>query len=139
MSTLIEHAERELANVGMDRESNPVGEYICKLVEVLESQEHSGGEAGMVMQTFMTVSGFGLLSPLTGGDDEWSDPDLYGERFNIRAPNVIKRMDGLSYDTQAKIYVNAAGIVTPREDSTRFIPEFPYMPEPQIITVGEKH
>lgn len=139
MSTLAEHAKRELELLDMGTEDNKIAQYVHELIKVVESQENDPGVAGLVINTFMTLSSYGLLSPLTGNKDEWDDPDMFGIRRNLRAPNVYKRPDGMCYDSQAKIYLNEAGSIVPQEDSTCFISKFPYMPQPQIIPYGEQH
>lgn len=77
MSNLTEHAKLELRLAGMYDEDVDYGEgaiakCVMELIEVLSSQEHSGGSHAMTMAIFDKLSRFENLTPISSDPSEWN-------------------------------------------------------------------
>lgn len=74
--------ELELAGL-LDKDSDyegMVGEAVKELLDVFETQGHSGFSAPWVASLFKQLVGGGILAPLTGEDDEWTCiSEFYGD------------------------------------------------------------
>jgi len=69
MSTLIEHAKRELAEAGLldpngDCYGDMAGKAVLELMETFAAQGHSGGSADIVLTIFNRLARYKLLNPL---------------------------------------------------------------------------
>jgi hypothetical protein len=77
VSNLVQHAQKELALIGMfdsDADYNgALGKVILDLVTLFASQAHSGYSAPTTVALFSKLAMFEPLSPLTYEPDEWDD------------------------------------------------------------------
>lgn len=124
--------------------------YVRSIREVCNDfakEGHSGGSApmaaGVLAQTIRAILGFQILSPLTGGDDEWNDVSEMSQETlfqNKRDSAVFKNEDGLCSYSTAIVWkgeddydtftgsVNGIG-------SSHYIKSFPFMPKTFYIDV----
>lgn len=129
MTTLIEHARRELESAGlMDQDSDYGGHAardVLALITLFSTQGHSGGSAGMVSSLFHKLAKFEPLGPLTGADREWKEvgPGVYQ---NTRCSRVF-RTDGVSEDIEGIIWQESSGACYTNKHS-RVRVTFPYTP-----------
>jgi hypothetical protein len=79
MSSLVQHAKRELRAAGLydaDADYNgDVAVLTTSLMEVFVAYGHSGGSAEKTLDVFERLARGKPLSPLTGEDDEWVTAD----------------------------------------------------------------
>lgn len=73
MSTLVEHARRELELCGQTAEDPGFAASLVAAVAAFASYGHSGGSAGCAVEQLGVLLRFGALSPLTDDADEWLD------------------------------------------------------------------
>lgn len=73
MSSLVEHARRELELTGQTAESPAFAESLIRAVEAFASYGHSGGSAMVAREMLHRLLGFAALSPLTDDPAEWID------------------------------------------------------------------
>lgn len=73
MSNLIEHAKREMAIAGVDKDiyGDMTSKAVLELLEVFNKQGHSGFSAGLVSSLFYELAQFKNLAPLTDNPEEW--------------------------------------------------------------------
>lgn len=85
-SALVAHARAELEAAGLLAEHGPydgmIGQAVLELVQTFADQGHSGYSAGMTLEAFHIVAGWGVLTPLTFEDDQWvkHDNDVWQHR-----------------------------------------------------------
>ena len=109
MSKLVDYAKDELKRIGMIDSGEPYNDLATKaildLIELFDSQGHSGFSAPYVINTFSRLAMFKPLSPLTGKDDEWND---VGDGFlqNKRYSAVFKYKDGIAYNSEGKVFTD---------------------------------
>ena len=106
MGNLLRHAERELELAGLfDEESDYgglIGESVMQLINVFETQGHSGHSASMVIQILNKLLAYEPLTPLTYGPDEWFRHEGLGENGtalwqNIRNSSVFSNDGGVTW------------------------------------------
>ena len=139
MSSLLEHAKRELAGMGYtsldDNEDPNTWMYHCilGLLETLSKQGHSGSSAPYCISMFSKLALREPLSPLTGEEDEWdkAGPNLFQ---NKRCSRVFKDAEGNCYDNEGVIFRTKTGDAFINEDSKVAI-TFPYTPTRRYIQV----
>ncbi|HEY6020532.1 MAG TPA: hypothetical protein VIY48_11785 [Candidatus Paceibacterota bacterium] len=73
MSSIAEHARRELKLCGQYDESPEYSESIIKAIEAFMSYGHSGGSAEVALGQFNTLMNRRSLSPITSDPEEWID------------------------------------------------------------------
>ena len=129
MSNLVDYAKDELKRIGMidsgDTYSDQVTKAILDLIELFDSQGHSGVTAPYTINTFSRLAMFKPLSPLTGDDDEWNDTG-YGHLQNKRYSAVFKDEDGTAYNIDGKAFTDDGEIWYTCKDS-RVNVTFPYV------------
>lgn len=117
MSNYDSHAWREFRAAGWVDENNKfkdeMQEAICthvlKLLEVFNSEGHSGTTAPYTINMFKTLASFEPIGPITGEDWEWSDVSEYGGRDdgplfqNKRCSHVFKDSQG-AYDIDGIVW-----------------------------------
>jgi hypothetical protein len=74
--SLVEHAKEELRRAGMFSEDGDfyggmTGKAVMDLIQLFSDQGHSGGSAPGTIQLFSKLANYGVLTPITGDDDEW--------------------------------------------------------------------
>lgn len=95
MSTLHDHAERELRAAGFYEPDSDYGgmlpEAVLELVDVFSKQGHSGMSASIVRQLFNTLIDFKPLSPIKGDTEEWGLVDEQNQIYqNKRLSSLFK-------------------------------------------------
>lgn len=141
MSCLIEHMEKEFQIAGwkdgpVDEMQELVMSNVRDLIIIFSEQGHSGMSANYVRNLFNTIANYGIIKPLTGEDDEWSeDIDGKGTYQNKRASHVFKK-NGKAYDINGKVFTGPDGCSYTNKDSFVDI-TFPYTPTTKYINVNE--
>lgn len=112
MSNLVDYAKEELNRIGMIDSGEPYNDVVAKaildLIELFDSQGHSGFSATYTVNTFKRLAMYKPLTPLTGEDSEWNEiePGCYQ---NKRYSAVFKEKDGKAYNIQGKIFTDDGG------------------------------
>jgi len=130
MSDLIEYAKKELyllRDGEEDEMQDLVEKNILELIEVFSKQGHSGFSGNYVLSIFDRLVRYLPITPLTGEDDEWSEP-IAGMNFsqNKRCSRVFKDSDG-PYDSCVRVFSDDGETFCQNSDSRERI-EFPYYP-----------
>lgn len=77
MSSLVQHAEREIQIAGLfDKDSDyngETGKNLMELVKVFAAQRHSGGSAAIVIKLLDKLLRFENITPLKYDASEWMD------------------------------------------------------------------
>lgn len=112
--SLLAHADDELRRAGWDDDDR---EVMVAILKQFFDQWDSGGAVSVAAPVLMRLIAGKPLSPLTGDDDEWFDPDSNHDILqNIRCSSVFKNKDtGRAYD------------IADSSPGLRFI-SFPYYP-----------
>lgn len=137
MGALVNYAKRELASLA-EADDKTMYNHIMALLELLESQGHSGSSEAYCLDTFIRIANRKGFGPLTGEDDEWV-PLGTGLMENRRAPQVIKDTEtGKAYDTIARVFTKD-GKRFYCNDRSRAEITFPYyVPlRPEFVAVEE--
>lgn len=136
-SGLERHAQRELELAFREGNGDPFDAAVIRdvmsLVRLTAQQDHSGGSIGIVLSLFSRVSGYGLLTPLTGEDDEWMEVSD-GIFQNIRCGHVFKE-NGEAYDINGKIFRETYGTCYTNSVDSRVPVTFPYTPKTEYVDV----
>lgn len=131
MSNLVDYAKDELKRIGMIDSGDPYNDLATKaildLIELFDSQGHSGFSAPYIINTFNRLAMFKPLSPLTGEDDEWSDVGDGGTFQNKRYSAVFKDKDGATYDIDGKVFTDDDGETWYTCKDSRVDVTFPYV------------
>lgn len=130
MSNLVDYAKDELKRIGMINSGEPYNDWATKaildLIELFDSQGHSGFSASYVINAFRRLAMFKPLSPLTGEDDEWNEM-RDGSFQNKRYSAVFKdNKDGIAYDIEGKAFTDDGEVWYTSGDS-RVNVTFPYV------------
>ena len=130
MGNLVDYAKDELKRIGMidsgEAYNDCVTKAILDLIELFDSQGHSGFSAPYVINAFSRLAMFKPLSPLTGEDDEWNDIGDGGSLQNKRYSAVFKNKDGTAYDVTGKVFTDDGEVWYTCKDS-RVDVTFPYV------------
>jgi len=145
MSELVKHAKREFEILGWPGDDDMqamVCENIIELMQTFADQRHSGTTAPYVISYFERLAHYGILSPLTGEDDEWIDrAEEFGKPCwqNNRFGAVFKdEKDGPAYWIEGKLFRRPDGSIFNTADSRTEI-SFPWiMQAPEIIDTDEE-
>lgn len=138
-----EYGRKELERIGYFKEGDDpyneaVANAILKLLEVFDSQGHSGFTAPYTAQIFHRLATFKPITPLTGEDDEWNEIEP-GLLQNKRYSAVFKDKTG-AYNIEGKIFSDNDGEIWFTNKDSKVYIEFPYTvpdyPE-QIILKSE--
>ena len=100
--------ELTLAGYTEDAEEGPdkwLREGVLKLLEVFSDEGHSGASAPYAVSIFSRLASWKPLSPLTGAEDEWSEPiDDEGRQQSRRCPSVFREASGEAYDIDGIVF-----------------------------------
>lgn len=130
MSNLVDYAKEELKRIGMIDSGEPYNDIMTKaildLIELFDSQGHSGFSAPYAISAFSRLAMFKPLSPLTGEDDEWTE--LSDGKFqNKRYSAVFKdSKDGTAYNIEGKVFTDDGEVWYICKDSDVNV-TFPYV------------
>lgn len=115
-TSLVKYAMDEMARLGWtDEDTDPMQKEMVKcvleLMNVFDSQGHSGFSAPYCLKLFNRLANWKPISPLTGEDDEWKevwgDTNLYQ---NKRYSAVFKdKSTGRTYDCEGKVFTKDNG------------------------------
>lgn len=108
-SNMYKHAMREFKAAGWNDSSDDMQESIMEdvldLLEVINSQGHSGSSFPYMMNILNTLAKFKPLSPLSGDDSEWVDHEYCYQ--NNRCSSVFKDKEtGRTYNIDGKVFWN---------------------------------
>jgi hypothetical protein len=147
----MKHYEAEIRRAGLfDKDSDfggLLGKALMKLCESQVGEGHSWCSQSCVVGAFNQLMNTGILSPLTGEDDEWNETGTGEGKFqNKRASNVFKGADGRAYQYDYYVFHDGArdetGYTGP--GSRKYI-TFPFVPkhehivlEPHIVALKER-
>jgi len=141
-SNLVKHAELEFRVLGWPGDEE-IQEWVCEnvldLLKVFASQRHSGNSAPYVLNVFKKLVWFDPIGPLTGKDDEWSEPyDDDGTQQNRRCGDVFRWNDGQAYWRQGRVFREPNGSCYASRDSRVDI-DFPWTKpdKPEYVDVEE--
>lgn len=128
MGNLVDYAKDELKRIGMIDSGDPYNGWAAKaildLIELFDSQDHSGFTAPYVAGMFHRLAMFKPASPLTGKDDEWRDLGD-GTFQNKRYGAVFKDKNGVAYNIEGKVFSDDGEVWYTCKDSRVNI-TFPY-------------
>lgn len=109
-----EHALKEFELAGWydpatEKYNDDMQGWVCtqvlELLDVFASHGHSGFSASYAVNLFTTLAKFGLVTPLTGEDVEWGEPQgESGYQQNKRLTSVFRDADGRAYDLDAVVH-----------------------------------
>ena len=131
------HAEREFQAIGYDLNTTEDGpnrwimDNIFQLLDVFESQGHSGSSAPYCIGMFKKLAAFEPLGPLTGAPEEWIEVG-HGLWQNNRCGHVFKDADGRAYDIQGRIFREPDGCCYQNSESRVYV-TFPYTPTSEYV------
>lgn len=129
MSNLVDYAKDELKRIGMVDSGEAYNDLATKaildLIELFDSQGHSGFTAPYVANMFHRLAMFKPASPLTGEADEWDDVGD-GLLQNKRYSAVFKDKDGTAYNIEGKVFTDDGEVWYMCKDS-RLNVSFPYV------------
>lgn len=106
MSTLMEHAKRELDLVNKfnenkeDEYSKWIDENVLELINMFAKQGHSGMSAALVINIFSRLAKRELLTPITSNPEEWFDVSKFMRVpcwQNIRDTKMLSRDGGQTW------------------------------------------
>lgn len=105
MTTLVQHAKRELRSAGLfDADADFDGDVavqVTSLMEVFAAYGHSGGSAEQTLAIFEKLARGFPLSPLTGEDDEWEVPAGMGGQIQVNKRfNRVFKDDEMAWDVR---------------------------------------
>lgn len=109
-SSLLQHVKHELYLSGYDDISlkdcyNKMAyDHILHMIKEFSKEDHSGFSASYCIGVINKLLNFGILTPLTGNDDEWIDvcDDFYQ---NKRLSNIFKeKSTGKSYTLDYRVF-----------------------------------
>lgn len=123
--SLKEHAEKELALLGNDKEFN---DEIVKIIEIFANMGHSGCSASYASQLIYNLLKFRNLTPLTGEESEWNEvtDDLFQ---NNRMSNIFKtskEFNGQAYTIDGIYFSDDNGLSWFGNHRSRIPITFPY-------------
>lgn len=147
MSNFLAHADREFAliisdmrskaktNIDIDEGDVEMQEHmhrnVREILEVIDSQGHSGGSIGFLLHYVQKLGMQEPLSPIRGTADEWVDvADISGGQSlwqNVRCGHVFRNGISEAYDSTGRIVVCDDG-QTVTNSQSRVPVVFPYVP-----------
>ena len=142
MSNLVDYAKEELNRIGMIDSGEPYNDAVTKaildLIELFESQGHSGFTASYTVNVFERLAMFKPLTPLTGEESEWHEI-APGQYQNKRYSAVFKKKDGKAYNIEGKIFTNDGGESWYSSKDSRIEINFPYIvpKEPEKVYLNK--
>lgn len=137
-SNYISHVRREVPSwFKGDGPNRWMADGTVELLAVLSHQGHSGSSIGFAaLQFFSAMARLKPWGPLTGADDEWSEPyDSEGSVQNRRCSHVFKGSDGRAYDINGRVFREPDGCCYTNKESRVFV-EFPYTPKTEYVDVA---
>ena len=130
MSNLVDYAKEELKRIGMIDSGEPYNDVFAKaildLIELFDSQGHSGFSAAYTVNTFKRLAMYKPLTPLTGEDSEWNEIES-GCYQNKRYSSVFKEKDGKAYNSEGKIFTDDGGETWYTSKDSHIDITFPYV------------
>lgn len=101
MSSLLEHARRELQLAGLFDSSSDyggmLGTSIMALIEKFSDEGHSGYSAAQTIRIFARLADFKNLTPLTRDPGEWMEVEAGATWQSTRNSEAFSRDGGASY------------------------------------------
>lgn len=105
---MLEWAKRELDRIPKDDEGmqDLINEQILELVEVFVKQGHSGSTAPYIAHAFNRLAMWKPLTPLTGEDSEWYEPEEYGVDTNTQQNKRCTAVFRDNFDNSTARYID---------------------------------
>ena len=139
MSSLLEHFDKEWEINGWPKTKSDaqgddsqlwIYENIREMLKAFGDAGHSGSSASYAISIFEKAARFGILSPLTGEDNEWIEvgEDTYQ---NKRCFHVFKE-HGEAYDSEGIIFRDSNGSCYTNIES-RVPITFPHTPKTRYV------
>lgn len=104
LENLVDHAEKELKLVGLDKKDSDYGGLLYKavldLIKLFAKQGHSGYSAGMVRQLFNKLANYETLSPISSKKEDWANVSDISDRplwQNKRDPRYFSEDGGKTW------------------------------------------
>lgn len=114
-----------------------IGQNVADVVAMFGLAGHSGFSASYAHRYIEKALRFQPFSPLTGEENEWSEPFEYnGSQQNKRCGCVFRDSDGRAYDIDGKVFEDPSGTRYTSRDSRVYI-TFPYTPTTEIVKVDD--
>lgn len=126
----LNYAKSELALIEKDERGmqEMMNRDILQIIGIFSEQGHSGFSANYAIQVLERLLRFKPLTPLTGADDEWIEPDDRGVRKNKRCSSVFQEEEGTAYDIDGIVVTDNGGITWFKSKEFRKDVAFPYVP-----------
>ena len=141
-----DHAKNEFFYSGWtDKDGNfddSMQELMCnqvlELLDLFSTHGHSGFSAPYALNLFKNLASFDSISPLSGEDEEWTEPyDDEGSQQNKRQSDVFRDAKGNAYWSSGRIFIDSSGCSFTSSKS-RIPISFPWSkPDPEYIRVSE--
>lgn len=150
MSSLVEHAERELKlacpyqeedAIGKDDFNEVLTKNVLELVQTFANQRHSGSTSEIVIGLLGELLHFKPLTPLTGDQEEWLEVPSFNPEYrlfqNIRSSRVFTEVYHtgrvVSFDVNGRGFLDSDGTLYWDSQRSRVEIAFPYMPSTEIV------
>lgn len=146
MTNAYNHAKKELSLLVKNYPDSVINAFTTDILALCEtfgneiSNEHQAAFTAHTLGTAIKkLCLFEVLSPLTGDDSEWSEPQDGGIMQNLRCPTVFKTKDRKPYFLDAILWRGEAGemFAGTVEDisSSQTIKAFPFEPRTFYVDV----
>lgn len=137
-SNYVKHCRRELHAWFAEDKNSPnrwMAEHIEQMLMLFAMEGHSGSSAPFAISVFKELASFRPWGPLTGAEDEWSEPiNREGTRQNKRCSSVFREANGKAYNIDGRVFREPSGSCYTSKDSRVYI-EFPYTPKTEYVDV----
>lgn len=146
MISLRRHAMEELYRAGWSNVATDygqhVGDSVLSLIVAYEKVGASGGSAPIILAMFTRLANRGILTPLTGGIEEWGGHLDGGFVQNQRLSSVFRDIiTEEAWDVDAVVYEDPSGVrfTKPIAREDREPISFPYTPKQRVVMVDVNH
>ncbi len=126
----------------VDPMQKAVCQNVLELLEIFKKQGHSGSSAPYVVGLFTDLSLFKPIAPLTGKDDEWSEPLTDDDTYqNKRCMAVFKKgKDGQAFWLNGKVFCDYEGGPTYTNKNSRVPITFPWIkPKSEVVILSKEN
>lgn len=136
-SNLVKHAKNELKLLGGedDEMQQLMDKDILQIVEIFANQGHSGFSASYAISILRRLLAFMPITPLTGEDDEWEEPDVdrYTQQNKSYSSVFRNSKTNESYDINAVTFYYGDDTSEWNRGGVRYGITFPYAPKESSI------
>lgn len=141
-----EYAESEMAIAWPESDSlqDVIKSNVLSMIDVFAEQGHSGASAAYTLNILDRLIRFKPISPLTGDEDEWGEPDSGSRDYcqqNKRCSSVFRiNFDNkTAYDIDGRVFSDDGGKTFWSTYESRIPVSFPYTPStrPERIILNQ--